>query len=118
MQTDAASELKTRLRADLREAMKARNTLEARVIRSLVAALDNAEAPAVTESQPGSVRHQFAAGSAEVERLLLDGPQVRDVVRAESEERERAAAEFDRLGLPDRAAELREEAEVVRRYLA
>ena len=117
MQDDAASELKIRLRADLLLAMKARNTPEARVIRSLVAALDNAEAPAVSRNQPASIQHQFGSGTAEVQRLRLGMSQVRDIVRAELYERERAAAEFERLGIPDRAAELREEAFVVGRYL-
>lgn len=47
MPDSAATEMKARLRADLRAAMKSRNTTEAKVIRSLVAALDNAEAPAL-----------------------------------------------------------------------
>ncbi len=118
MLDDAGTEMKARLRAELRAAMKARNLLEARVIRSLVAALDHAEAPAVPQDQTASVHHEFAHRSAEVERLRLTWPQVREVLAAELQEREHAAAKFDRLDKHERAAALREEARVITRYLA
>ena len=118
MLDDAASQMKDRLRTDLRSAMKGRNALQARVIRSLVAAIDNAEAPDLTLEHLAPVQHQFENGSAEVERLRLDWPAVRDIVHAELQERERAAAEFDRLEMPDRATELRTEADVIKHYLA
>ena len=110
--------MKARLRADLRAAMKDRNPLDARVLRSLVAAIDNAEAPAVSQEQTAAVHHQFEHRSAEVERLWLTWPQVHEVLLQEMQERERAAAEFDRLDKPDHAAILREEAGVIKRYLA
>jgi uncharacterized protein YqeY len=117
MPEDAATEMKARLRADLLTAMKDRNALDAKVIRSLVAALDNAEAPAVTQERAAPAHHEFAQGSAEVERLRLTRSQVHDVLRRELQERERAAAEFERLSRHDHAAALREEASVIRRYL-
>jgi len=43
--------MKARLRADLRKAMAARQTDRVSVIRTLVAALDNAEAPAAEQKQ-------------------------------------------------------------------
>lgn len=49
--TDAAPAMKTRLRADLRAAMKAGRASEARLIRALVAAIDNAEAPPLPDGQ-------------------------------------------------------------------
>jgi uncharacterized protein len=118
MLDDAASQMKERLRTDLRAAMKDRNVLRSRVIRSLVAAIDNAEAPALPLDRKTPVQHQFEIRSAEVERLRLDWPAVRAIVRAEFQERERAAAEFDRLEIHDRAAELRTEAGVIEHYLA
>lgn len=117
MLDDAATEMKARLRADLREAMKDRNALDTRVIRSLVAALDNAEAPARAQEQSTAAQHHFASGSAEVERLRLTWPQVQDILRAEHQERERAAAEFARLNKQEHAATLREEAGVIARYI-
>ncbi len=115
---DAAEAMKTCLRADLRAAMKDRRSGEAEVIRSLVAAIDNAEAPPTQKEEIMSSLHRFRSGSAEVERLLLDGAQVRQVLLAEIQERELAAAEFDRLEKTVRAAALRAEVAIVRRYLA
>lgn len=117
MQEDAASQMKGRLRSDLRTAMKARNVLRARVIRSLVAAIDNAEAPALASERATPVQHQFETRSAEVERLQLDWPTLCAIVHAELQEREGAAAIFDRLEMHDRAAELRKEAEAIKPYL-
>ena len=115
---DAGSEMKARLRADLLGAMKDRNQLDARVIRSLVAAIDNAEAPALPGDRGSAVSHAFATRSAEVERLWLSWPQVREILAAEFQERERAAAGFDGLGRQDHAESLRAEARVIQRYLA
>ncbi|MBK1866781.1 GatB/YqeY domain-containing protein [Taklimakanibacter albus] len=115
---DAAEAMKTRLRADLRAAMKDRRSGEADVLRSLVSAIDNAEAPPTQKEEIMSSLHRFRSGSAEVERLLLDGAQVRQVLLAEIQERELAAAEFDRLEKTVRAAALRAEVAIVRRYLA
>jgi uncharacterized protein YqeY len=117
MSDDAATEMKARLRADLRTAMKDRNATDAQVIRSLIAALDNAEAPAIPQ-QHSAVQHHFDSGSAEVERLRLTWPEVHDILAAELQERERAAAEFERLDRREHAAALREEAGVIKRYLA
>jgi uncharacterized protein YqeY len=97
--------------------MKNRTQLEARVIRSLVAAIDNAEVPTVPAEQTSSLQHQFEHGTAEVERLRLTWPQVHDALRNELQERERAASEFDRLNKQDHAETLREEARVIERYL-
>jgi len=117
MSEDAGRVMKDRLRADLRSAMKDRRTSEARVIRALVAALDNAEAPPLHAGAPALVLHHFRSGSAEVERLLLSRSDVRQVLLAEIRERERAADELERLGKTDRAADLRAEALIAKRYL-
>lgn len=110
--------MKDRLRVDLRIAMKNRHTTEAKVIRSLIAAIDNTEAPPVHEAQRALVQHRFRRGSAEVERLLLSGSQVRDLLLAEIHERERAVVELDRRGKTDRAEALRAELLVAKRYIA
>jgi uncharacterized protein len=106
MADDPAVAMKTRLRQDLRTATKGRRADEISILRSLVAALDNAEAPAAT-----------SPAAAEVERLLLTDSQVRDVLRAEIGQRDQAANEFERLGHPDRAESLRVEVGIARRYL-
>lgn len=116
MSEDFGQGMKARLRADLRVAMKGGRTDEAKVIRALVAALDNAEAPPAREGSMAAPHH-FHSGSAEVERLLLSWSDVRDVLLAEIHERECAASEFDQLQRSDRAEALRADALVVRRYI-
>lgn len=105
MSEDPAVTMKTRLRRDLRDALKARQDNEVKTLRALVAALDDAEAPPMSD----------AAG--EVPRLLLSEARVRQVIEGEIEQRETASREFERLGHPDRAATLRAGADVARRYL-
>ena len=114
---DTAETMKGRLRADLRDAMKNKRAIEAKVIRSLVAALDNAEAPPAQDGRAAGDFHRFHSGSAEVERRVLDGAEVRQILRAEILERERAAAELKRLGKTDHAADLHAEAIVAKRYV-
>jgi uncharacterized protein YqeY len=114
---DAGRDMKAWLRADLRTAMKGRRTIEAKVIRALIAAIDNAEAPPAHEGQTALTHHHFRSGSAEIERLLLSGARVHDVIAADIQEREHAAAEMERLGMMDRAEALRAEAVIAKRYL-
>lgn len=115
---DAAETMKTRLRDDLRAAMKGKRLHEAKLIRALVAAIDNAEAPPAQMEDTGPTFHRFRSGTAEIERLLLDHTRVRQILLAEIREREAAAAEFERLEKHDRAAALRAEISIVRRYVA
>lgn len=117
MMQDAGREMKARMRADLREAMKDGRAGEARLIRALVAAIDNAEAPPFEAGRKAADQHQFLTGSAEVERLHLNPSQVHAVLLVEIDERERAAAEMDRLGRPDRGDALRADALLARRYV-
>jgi uncharacterized protein YqeY len=117
MSEDAGIDMKARLRADLRIAMKDRRTFEAKVMRSLVAAIDNAGAPPTQAGQTALAHHHFRSRSAEVERLLLSRSHVRQIILAEIHERERAAAELERLGKTDRAEALRAEALLAKRYI-
>lgn len=110
---DAGRDTKARLRADLHTAMKDRRTIDVKVIRSLVAAIDNAEAPTIQAGRTAPARH----GSAEVERLLLSRSQVRHLLLAEIHEREQAATELERLDEMDRAEVLRAEARLAKRYI-
>lgn len=117
MPVGAGSNMKAWLRVDLRATIKEGRTAEARVIRALLAAIDNAEAPPAQTGQTALVQHLFNSGSAEVERLLLSESQVRDVLLAEIHERECAAAEYDCLQMTDRAEVLRAEALLAKRYI-
>lgn len=111
----AASAMKARLSADLRHALKEKDGPRAALLRSLVAALDNAEAPHAAAGP--TLGQDFRSGAAEVERRVLNDRDVRRVLITEIEEREDAAAQFERLGLAERAATLRFEATLARQYL-
>ncbi|WMT85806.1 GatB/YqeY domain-containing protein [Pelagibacterium sp. 26DY04] len=102
-----AAETKERLRADLRKALKEKRG-EAAVLRTLIAALDNAEAPPL-ENRTGS--------DSEILRLELSPDQVQAILLAEFQERQRSAAQYRELGLAARADAAGAEAEIVRRYL-
>jgi uncharacterized protein YqeY len=119
MPEDAGTEMKARLRVDLRTAMKGRRTAEAQVIRALVAAIDNAEAPPIDAGETAPTRRDFqTASGAEFERLFLSRSDVQNVILAEIHESERAAAELERVARTDRAEALRAEILIARRYLA
>lgn len=86
----------------------------ANLIRALIAALDNAEAP---PAPAGQVHYHFGNRPTEIERLLLSASDVRHVLLVEIEQHERAAAEMERLGKLDRAEALRAGALLAKRYL-
>lgn len=114
--------LKTRMRGDLRAAMKARAMPEAAVIRTIIAAIDNAEAPISAAEGPspqGSMvaGHSFNSGTAEVARLELSAAQLRAILMAEAAQRDGLAQQMTELGQPDRATASAAEARIVRRYI-
>lgn len=115
---NAVTLLKTRLRADLVAAMKAGARDEVALLRTLLGALDNAEAVAVAPVSAALVQHDFYSGSAEVARRVLDRADVVALLTREIAEREAAATQFTRLGKADHAQKLSREADLVRRYLA
>ncbi|GAA0491504.1 hypothetical protein ACFQ2B_16440 [Streptomyces stramineus] len=100
--------------------MRARDKAAVSALRSTLAALDNAEAVPVDEAglRGGALEHSPAgAGAAEAPRRLLSEGAVVDVVRAEVDERLAAAAQLSGLAEGERAARLRAEADVLRRFL-
>ena len=117
MPEDAGRVMKDRLRADLRTAMTERRTVEAKVIRGLIAAIDNAEAPPASVGQTARDHAGDPGRPTEVERLLLTRSDVRQVLLAEILEREHPAAELERVGQTDRADAVRAEARLARGYV-
>lgn len=116
MKENAGQQMKTRMRADLRDAMKGGRPEEAKVIRALIAAIDNAEAPRQTV-RPASDQLRFLDGSAEIARLSVNHDKVRSILLVEQREREHAATEMMRLGRPDDAETLCRQAVLIERYL-
>jgi uncharacterized protein YqeY len=111
----SAAALKERLRGDLKAAMQAKAAAEVRLLRTLIAALDNAEAvPGASKYVPRA----FGETGTEVARLQLDGAAVEGILAAEIDTRLAAAADYDRHGASVEAQRLRDEADLIARYRA
>lgn len=119
------SDLTSRLRSDLTAALRGRDRDSARVLRTVLSAIANAEAQpvrceAITGPHPSGriagALHGLAAG--EVPRRHLDEHDIRAVVEAERDERLDSADDLQARGALDAAQALREEAALVERYLA
>lgn len=110
----SATALKERLRADLKAAMQARASDEVRLLRTLIAALDNAEA--VSGAPDKYVARAFGDPSGEVPRLVLDEEAVGRLLVGEIDSRLAAADDYERHGEVEPARRLREEAGLIDRY--
>jgi uncharacterized protein YqeY len=93
------------MRAQLKDAMRARDTGARDALRTALAAIENAEA----------VPHE--PGVTEVARRELTAAEVAGIVAEEIDRLDDAAAELESLGRDDRADELRRQAAVLRRYV-
>jgi uncharacterized protein YqeY len=115
--------VRERMRLDLRTALRARDAAAVAALRSALGALDNAEAvdpSAVAAPELGTAPTAGAAlgvGATEAARRVLDDADVARLLQAEIDEREQAAATFERAGRPDQAERLRGEAGVLAAYL-
>jgi uncharacterized protein YqeY len=115
--------VRARLSAALKESMRARDRDATGVLRSALAALDNAEAVDPATAGLEQVEHERIAGTVgglgagEVPRATLDEERARAVVAAEVAERRAAADDYDRVGEAERARELRGEAHLLERLL-
>ena len=90
-------------------------------MRSVLGAIDNAEVPPsvpVAATTSGQIAGAVAGlGTTEVARRELSDYQIRELVRAEVDERLNAADDFNAGGHAERAAALRAEATVLRDLL-
>ena len=100
----SATALKERLRADLKVALQARATDEVRLLRTLIAALDDA-----VPGEYSAVPRAFGDPSGEVARRELDADTVEALLASEIESREGAALDYERHGRGDEAERLRGE---------
>jgi len=92
------SELKSKLKSDLNDAIKSRNTVVAETIRMVLAAITNEE----------------VAGK---EKKELSDAEVITVLTREAKKRREAAEAFEQGGRADKAASERAEGEVIAGYL-
>jgi uncharacterized protein YqeY len=115
--------MRTRLRNDLRAAIKARDLTATRALRSALSAIENDEATEVIHDPQVANRSQYIAastaglGAAEVERRVLSDNDVHALVQAQVDERLLAAEEYESLRRGDLASQLRAEADVLGQYL-
>jgi uncharacterized protein YqeY len=108
------------MRRALPDAMRARDKAAVSALRSTLAALDNAEAAPAGEAELRGLALEespVGAGATEVARCELSEDGVRNIVRAEADDRLEAAAQLTAPAHADRAARLRAEAAVLLRFL-
>jgi len=104
--------LRKRMKADLTNAMKARQKNRVTALRSVLAAIDNAEAVAVTPS-----RQPVVGRSNDVPRKELNEDDIRDIVQREILDYQSSIAQYEQLGKEVEADQLRERLEVVVQYM-
>ena len=108
----SASRFKERLRGDLKAAMQSGAKDEVRLLRSLLAALDNAEAVPMEDEE----LRRFDRAAGDIARRELDEREIAALLARERGDRLSAAASFERLEQPAEALRLRKEATLVARY--
>jgi hypothetical protein len=116
-----ADVLRTRLRGDLRAAMKAQRRDDMAALRTLIAAIDNAESVEDASSPPLSSSEHVAGavqgvGAADAARRSLSEHDLQRIIEAELWERDAQAERLTLLGRVDDASRLRIEADVIARY--
>jgi uncharacterized protein len=115
----ATSAVRQRLRYALTAAMKERDAVAVGALRSVLAAIDNAEAVDAGQARPPEVSHARLAatvsglGAGDIVRRSLTDAELEQVVRREVTERVSAAAEYERAGQREHAEQLRREAQVI-----
>jgi uncharacterized protein YqeY len=107
--------LRDRLKADLMKAMKARETNTVTILRTLLGAIDNAEAVEVVE--PSMPIAPVIGQSNEVPRKVLTEADILAILQCEADEQAQAVAEYERLGQQAEADRLRAGLEVITQYL-
>lgn len=110
--------MRDRLRRDLTTALKAHDRTATAALRSLIAAIDNAEAPQPVDGEEngGAPDAGVGLGAGEGRPRELSDDEIQGLVESEMNERSDAANECDQVGRDDVAGRLRDEAGVLARY--
>jgi len=103
-----SADLRERLEADLRAAIREQQAARISVLRTTLAALSNAEAV-----DPST----FPPSVTEVPRRELDDGEIRSIVERERDELRTTAQRMRRVGADDRARELLGQARILDDYL-
>ncbi|MFC0040777.1 hypothetical protein [Actinomadura rayongensis] len=106
--------LRQELKDALVVAMKTRDRTAASVLRTTLAAIDNAGAVAVADPGPQAIElTPVGAAATEAPRRDLTEADVERIVRAELDERRTLAADYARAGKPEQAERFQAEADVL-----
>lgn len=121
-QAAGAEALRAALRHGLTTALKARDTDALAVLRTAIAAIDNAQAvPAPGPNPPATSTHvagaRSGAGSTEAARRQLGSSELRDILRGQITEHAREADRYDALGQAEAAERLRRQARTLAAYV-
>jgi len=116
------TEIRARLRAGLMDAMRERDAVARRALRSALAAIDNAEAVPSAGVHPPDSSEQVAGaavgvGSTEAARAELTRGKVHSILDREIRERLAAAEEYRTVGRDGAADDLDAEARVIWAHL-
>jgi uncharacterized protein YqeY len=103
--------------------MKARRSEEVTTIRTLMAAIDNAEAAGIVPptSSASSTSEKIAGavagiGSGDAPRRELDEADVEEILDAEIADRRGHKVQYEAVGRPDAAEQMRLQAELIEGY--
>lgn len=107
--------LREQMKADLTQAMKARQREVVATLRAVLAAIDNAEA--IPVSDPAFPVEPVLGQQHEAPRKLLPAEEIREIVRKELEERRAASVKYAKLGLQAEAERLQKAASLLADYL-
>lgn len=108
-------QLREQMKADLTRAMKARQNDTVATLRSVLAAIDNAEAVPVSETTLPSA--PVMGQNNEVPRKVLSAGDIRQLVQKEIDERRTASVKYAHLGQTTEAARLQTAATLIATYL-
>jgi len=108
-------DVRAQIQADLKQAMKDRDSSRTAVLRATLGALANAEA---VDAPTGPISLTAPAGTTEVARRELTDADVRAVIERERAELLTAAEERAALGLPKDAGDLLRQADALGSYLS
>ena len=109
---EPAQLLRDRLKADLTAALKARQTPVAMTLRTLLAAIDNAEAVPLSAAPPA-----IDGRSRDVPRLALARSDIQQILLREADECRRARSDYERMGQVEAAAAMRAALSLIDAYV-
>lgn len=104
--------IRQRMRTELKRAMQARDKHQITMLRSLLSAVDNAEA---VDAPTGPV--PITGHTPDVPRRQLSEEQIIAILQREADEHRAALAKYEQLGQAEEAARLRAELDVVESLL-